>query len=74
MPTIRPPWPIDPDRVRDNHDHASHSGGVTNHCHLIVQETPHLPLPLPVGVYDPSPSQWTLQDLPRTDRIRQSLP
>ena len=31
--------PIDPDRVRDNHDHVSNSGCVTNHGHLSVQQT-----------------------------------
>lgn len=31
--------PIDPDRVRSHHDHASQSGCVTNHCHRSVQQS-----------------------------------
>jgi hypothetical protein len=30
---------IDPHRIRDHHEHASHTGCVTTNCHLSVQQT-----------------------------------
>ena len=38
-PTTSRARPIDPDRVRSHHDHASQSGCVTNHCHRSVQQS-----------------------------------
>lgn len=34
-----PPRPLDHYRIRDNHDHTSRLGCVTNQCHLSVQQT-----------------------------------
>ena len=41
---------LTPVGVRDHHDHASHSGCVTNHCHQFVQQTPRM---ITVGTVTP---------------------
>ena len=38
-PTPSRPRPVDPDRIRSNHDHTGHSGRVNRNCHLIMQQT-----------------------------------
>ena len=39
-PQAGPPGPFDADRVRDHHEHATGPRGLTNPCHLSVQQAP----------------------------------